>query len=341
MKFKFRHCPGCLIILFLLPVIWIRLGDSAVPSYPYMKGMTVSCQTWGYEWATPEMKETMQELKSLGINWISIHPYARVSSNGHVRFPADQPNDHITTPLRWGEELEIQVMLKPHLAYWGTKFKWRGDIKFATHLEWKTFFKDYMIWIVSMAEIAENNGAQIFCIGAELTHSIRYEKEWRLIINAVRDVYKGKLTYAANWDSYRQVAFWDSLDFIGIQAYFPLSVIEFPTEKQISEGWDLVYDEINPFADSLNKRIVFTEIGYDISLKAAQEPWSTERSDKEIAAQLQRSCLKVALSKAGEQKRLAGLFLWKWFPETQPFEHHESYNLQRPEIKSLIKTLWF
>jgi hypothetical protein len=26
---------------------------------PFLKGMTVSCQTWGYEWATPEMKETM------------------------------------------------------------------------------------------------------------------------------------------------------------------------------------------------------------------------------------------------------------------------------------------
>jgi hypothetical protein len=35
-----------------------------------------------------------------------------------------------------------------------------------------------------------------------------------------------------------------------------------------------------------------------------------------------------------------GVFLWKWFPETEAFEHYEDYNLQRPEIKSLLKEMW-
>ena len=51
---------------------------------PFLKGVTVSCQTWGIEWQTPEMEATLDELKSLGVNSIAIHPYAQVREDGHV-----------------------------------------------------------------------------------------------------------------------------------------------------------------------------------------------------------------------------------------------------------------
>ena len=305
-----------------------------------MKGMTVSCQTWGYEWATPEMKETMHELKSLGANSISIHPYARIYEDGHVRFRKDRQSDHIMTPAGWSKELNLKFMIKPHLAYWGTKFRWRGDIEFNSETEWQTFFKDYEGWIVTLAEIAEKCGSPIFCVGTELINSIKYEESWRKIISKVRNVYSGKLTYASNWDNYDKVKFWDQLDYIGIQAYFPLVNHEFPTKEQIEQGWDGVYDKIIPFADSLNKQIIFTEIGYDISTAAAMEPWRSGRSEEGDGASIQKLCLEVALEKSIEYEQMAGLFLWKWFADTQPFAHHEDYNLQRPEIKSLLKEIW-
>ncbi len=83
--------------------------NSPVPSYnnkEFFKGMTISCQTWGYEWATPEMRETMVELKSLGVNWISIHPYARVRESGSVSHRKSKSSDHIRTPLNWGKEIK-------------------------------------------------------------------------------------------------------------------------------------------------------------------------------------------------------------------------------------------
>ncbi|HEX8491003.1 MAG TPA: hypothetical protein VF626_08295, partial [Chthoniobacterales bacterium] len=54
------------------------------PSPSFYKGMTVSCQTWGIEWQTPEMEKTLDELKSLGVNSIAIHPYAGIQEDGHV-----------------------------------------------------------------------------------------------------------------------------------------------------------------------------------------------------------------------------------------------------------------
>ena len=319
--------------------IWLFSGSTAVSDH-FIKGMTVSCQTWGYEWATPEMRETMIELKNLGANSISIHPYARIYEDGHIRFRKNRQPSHITTPIEWGKELKIQLMIKPHLAYWGTKFQWRGDINFEYKQEWHNFFRDYTEWIVTLATIAENSGAQIFCIGTELMNSIKYEKEWRQIISRIREVYKGKLTYAANWDIYNQVSVWDDLDYIGIQAYFPLVDQELPSGEQIIQGWDRVYQEIIPFANTLNKQIIFTEIGYTVSVKAAWEPWTSDHSDKVRGEYLQMLCLRIALDKAKEHNQMAGLFLWKWFPETQAFAHYEDYNLQRPEIKNLLREMW-
>jgi hypothetical protein len=338
---KYYNKSNLYIFLFFLTAvsIWLFSGSTTV-SNPFMKGMTVSCQTWGYEWATPEMKKAMIELKTLGANSISIHPYARISEDGHVRFNKNRQSNHITTPIEWGKELNIQLMIKPHLAYWGTKFRWRGDIDFENEEEWQNFFHDYEQWIVTIAIIAEKSAAPIFCVGTELTNSIEYDKEWRQIISSIREVYSGKLTYAANWDKYDRVSFWDDLDYIGIQAYFPLVENDLPTEDQIISGWDRVYQEIIPFASSLNKQIIFTEIGYDISVSAAREPWNSGNENQQQGEYMQKLCLKVALEKVKEHDQMAGLFLWKWFAETQPFAHHENYNLQRPEIKSLLKEQW-
>jgi hypothetical protein len=328
------------MIFFLLICASGFISGSKSRSSDFIKGMTVSCQTWGYEWTTPEMNATMVELKNLGANSISIHPYARVFENGQIKYRKNRQSHHIMTPISWGKELNIKIMIKPHLAYWRTKFRWRGDIDFENEQDWEVFFRDYCEWIVYIASIAEKGGAQIFCIGTELMNSLKYENEWRHIISEIRKVYSGKITYAANWDKYQQVLFWDALDYIGIQAYFPLVNNEIPSREQIILGWDRVYEQIIPFAESLNKRIIFTEIGYDISENAAREPWQSGSTDPAKGGYMQRLCLEIALDKAHKFNQMAGLFLWKWFPNTHRHAHHENYNLQRPEIKSLLKEMW-
>ena len=112
-------------------------------SLPFFKGVTVSCQTWGIEWQTPEMEATLDELKSLGVNSIAIHPYAQIREDGHVDSGrrSGASTSHITTPLRWARERGMSAMLIPHIAYWGTKFPWRGEINFATPEEWNTLLR--------------------------------------------------------------------------------------------------------------------------------------------------------------------------------------------------------
>jgi hypothetical protein len=306
----------------------------------FYKGMTVSCQTWGKEWATPQMKETMLELKELGVNSIAIHPYARISEDGTVRFRREVKY-HIITPIQWSKELDVRFMLKPHLAYWGTDFGWRGDIKFDKPDEWKRFFRTYKNWMIFLAEITETYGADMFCVGTEYRQTIDYEAEWRDIIDTVRQIYTGKITYAANWDTYQKVSFWDALDFIGIQAYFPLVDSDMPSRPELTSAWLRIIEEMKPFAKRLDKKIIFTEIGYNMSPNTARSPWSSYTSRSNEASELQKRCLEVALKMNTTNETLAGIFLWKWFPETQLFRHHENFDLQRPAVKQLIRDIWY
>jgi hypothetical protein len=329
---KLRRSTGVAIFL-------IAAGQLRADTPPFFKGVTVSCQTWGGEWQTPEMAQTLDELRSLGANSFAIHPYARISNDGQVTFRVRDENRHISVPLDWARERDMSALLVPHIAYWGSKFSWRGEIKFDTAEEWDRFFTGYETWIVEMARLAEAHRAAVFCVGLEYTHAQKFEQRWRQIIAAVRAVYSGKITYGANWNDYATVKFWDAVDYLGVLGYFPLADAKNPTAEQIAAGWQKRAEEMRRFSNAHGgKQILFVEVGYNENARAAAEPWSFNTGGENAAA-IQQRCLDAALSLGGKHPWLAGMFLWKWFPDL-PHHHEEDFRLQTPEIKALIAKHW-
>ena len=316
----------------------VILAAATATATPFYKGVTVSCQTWGKEWQTPEMAQTLDEIKSLGANSVAIHPYARIREDGQVAFRVLDDHRHVRMPLDWARQRGMSAMLIPHLAYWGTKFSWRGEIKFETTAEWDRFFTDYETWIVEMAKLAEAHGAEVFCVGLEYTHAQKFEDRWRRIIAAVRAVYRGKVTYGANWNEYPGVKFWDALDYIGVLAYFPLSTLRNPSASDLAAGWEKRAAELGRFSAEQRKQFLFVEIGYNENARAAAEPWSFATGG-ENAAEIQRRCIESALTLTGKHPWLAGMFFWKWFPEL-PDDDIENFRIQTPAIKALIAKHW-
>jgi hypothetical protein len=286
------------------------------------------------------MEATLDELKSLGVNSIAIHPYAQIREDGHVVSGrrSGTSTTHITTPLRWAHERGMSTMLIPHIAYWGTKFLWRGEIDFVRLEEWDTFFSEYETWIVQMAALAEAEHAEVFCVGLEFSHAQKYEERWRKIIAAVRAVYHGRVTYGANWSDYTEVKFWDALDYIGVLAYFPLTKTPDPTASELAAAWENRCAELEKFSKQNGKQLIFTEIGYNESARAAAEPWAFKMGG-EHAAEIQARCIEVALGLPAKHPFLAGMYWWKWFPEV-PHHEVENYNLQSAPIKALIAKHW-
>ena len=288
----------------------LRVRDAAV-----VQGMTVSCPTWGWEWGTDAMVATMAELKSLGVNWIAIHPYASVADDGTVRarrLGEDAAPEWLQRPIREAHALGLKIMVKPHLAYWRSRFSWRGAIRFDAPADLARFWASYPVWIERLAALTAS--ADAYVIGTELDRLVLDEAPWRRLITRVRSGTGAHLTFASNWDAYTSVPFWDALDAIGVQAYFPVAKGEgLPDEAALRSGWGEALRGLRALRARTGKPIVFTELGYNESARAAAEPWSYHRGGPD-AAEVQARCLRVALASIQEEEAVAGAFLWKWFP---------------------------
>lgn len=112
------------------------------------------------------------------------------------------------------------------------------------------------------------------------------EEHWVALIEALRGVYTGRLTYAANFDQYREVGFWSHLDAIGINAYFPLRPPpgEPPPSRvalaaELEAGWRRVLEQIAAFRAERglgDLPVLFTELGYTARRGSTIEPWASQ-----------------------------------------------------------------
>jgi len=120
------------------------------------------------------------------------------------------------------------------------------------------------------------------CYSNYLSRTKSLQNHWRKLIKKCKQDYSGKLTYAANFDNYNNVAFWNELDFIGINAYFKLrrNITEKPNENELrrltTHSWDSIFNSIVEFKDENNiaTPLLFTELGYTFRQNSTVEPWA-------------------------------------------------------------------
>jgi hypothetical protein len=310
---------------------------SAVDDHTEVRGVTVSTPSFGMEWGSDQMASTLDQLAADGVNWVAIHPYARVDRSGRVSWRVDpnEPPVWITRPIREAHARGLKILVVPHLAYWG-QFEWRGDIQFDEASSWERFFSEYTTWITTVAKMSAE--ADAFAVGSELDATLAHEQSWRAVITSVRGVTPATLTYGSNWDRFESVPFWDALDTIGVQAYFPLvdpvawPAGTLPPDDVIAAGWRPVFERVDELSRRTGKPVVFTELGYDASREALLQPWASGRGGEE----LQEAALRVALQELSKSQ-VRGAFLWKWFPgEAQ----HGDFRLTRPEVRAIVRDAW-
>lgn len=205
----------------------------------------------------------------------------------------------------------LRLMMKPHI--WLRNGDFTGDLKFSSEADWKKFETSYKEYILFYAEISEKHHIEILCIGTELYNFVKERPEfWQELIHEIRKIYKGKLVYAENWDKVDQVDIWKHTDFIGVDAYFPLSENTSPTEKDISRGWQKHKSMLKDLSSKYSKPILFTEYGYRSIDYALKEPWNASRDISNLNHNLQARALKVLYEEFWTQNWFAGGFLWKW-----------------------------
>jgi hypothetical protein len=280
----------------------------------------------GVCWVGGREVVTEKEIASLvnnHINWISQTPF------GWMRDPKISPitvhtksdriwwgesDDGLTKTTELAKKQGIKTILKPHL--W-VRNGWPGDIAMKSDTAWQRWFSNYEKFILHYAHLAQKTNIEIFCIGTELQQTTRREREWRALIAKVRAIYKGKLIYAANFhEEYEHIRFWDALDYIGVQAYFPLTKNQNASLGELIKNWEAPLASIEKIQKKFNKHVIFTEIGYRSDVDAAIEPWRwpQESADVKISNEAQANCYQAFFKAVWNKNWLAGVYFWKWYP---------------------------
>ena len=207
---------------------------------------------------------------------------------------------------------DIKIMVKPQIWVW--KGEYTGLIEMDSEEKWTILENTYSEFILIYAKAAQDLNADILCIGTELEKFVlKRPKYWRVLISEIKKVYKGKLTYAANWDEFKRVTFWNEIDYIGIDAYFPLSDKRSPSIKDLELGWQPHKDEIIRVQKQYGKSVLFTEFGYRSIDFTGKEPWKSDRVAGNINLEAQVNGLQAIHNQFWKEDWFAGGFIWKWF----------------------------
>lgn len=82
--------------------------------------------------------------------------------------------------------------------------EWRGKIK---PKSWDDWWEDYNNYILHYARVCQQAGVEMLVVGSELISTEKnHAGRWRGLIRQVRGLFKGYLSYSANWDHYRPVS---------------------------------------------------------------------------------------------------------------------------------------
>ncbi len=305
----------------------------------FMRGMTITCPRAGAIWGSSHMSDALEQLRPLGVEWIAIHPYARIERNGTVRHRPAASLSYLASSVERVRTGGMKLFLKPHLSYWGN-FTWRGEIDFGEDPRaWERFFNSYREFIVDQARFAEAHDVPILSVGVELEGSVRHEGEWRKILAAVREVYRGQITYSANWDRLESVPFWDAVDLIGVQAYFPLSEEPNPSAAVLEAGWKGHLAGLRELSHRHgDKPVLFAEIGYNRASDAARAPWNYSTQDSAENRALRQRLMTVALDRLEEEPYVRGVFWWKWMPGRSA--GRSNFSMRDPEAIEALTHAW-
>jgi len=235
----------------------------------------------------------------------------------------------------------IEVMLKPQIWIW--RGEYTGYLKMTSEEDWKILEDTYQKFILDFAEVAQESKVEIFCIGTELEQFIIHRPEyWNRLISEIRSIYDGKLTYAANWDEYKRVPFWKQLDYIGIDAYFPISEKETPTVEEAKVGWEPWKEEMFKISTEANKKIIFTEFGYRSMNHAGKEPWESDHAITDINLEAQSNLTTALFEEIWKEEWFAGGYLWKWFikhKEVGGVEDNQ-FTPQNKPVENIVRTYY-
>ena len=335
---------GVAISLLLIAATFMDTGGDGTKG----KSKTSICGVNFVAPPSPITADRIGAVKEVNANYVSIIPYAfQKPGQTFVKFNYagqwwGESITGATAQVKFAHEQGLKVMLKPHVWVWGQG--WAGDFRLKTEPEWKEWETNYETYILTYAKVAAEEKVEMLCIGTEFRKVVEDRPQFfGQLADKVRKVYSGKVVYAANWDNYEKVKFWNKLDYIGIDAYFPLTQAETPSVKELLTKWEPTCSDLQNLSNKVGKQILFTEYGYLSVNKGCGKNWELEANlrAQTLNMQAQQNGFEALYKTYWDHDWFAGGFLWVWHANgSVGGDRDRNYTPQNKPVCSVIKQ-WY
>jgi hypothetical protein len=266
--------------------------------YFFQKGVSFTAEG-GVGYDHPLAVEMLAKLPAYGVDSIALIPYGwmdrgqkTIRAAGNRGWESDNGIRILTGEAH---RLGMKVLLKPHV--W--RLQGKDRIPKEESREW---MRNYLPFILEYARLAAEIHADLFCIGTELETLTMHEDEWRNVIAEVRKVYPGPLTYAANHGpEFESIRFWDALDYIGLDNYYPLDANYAPSE---------LLPKLHAVQQQYKLPVIFTEAGFGAHKDSRTEPWADE-TNKPLDLAEQARAYDGVLKAFSAKPWFHGAYWWK------------------------------
>jgi hypothetical protein len=313
------------LVLIVGMMIGVAIGASASAA-PAYNGMSYTSfgsdvlSTSGSDQSLLNMSLVGTDTVALNFWWFQSSTSANSMAPDFSRYSSTMSSiEHAIDTIHG---LGMKVLLKPMLDVSDASNTWRANINPSDKSQW---FNNYTNFIGSFADMAQSKGVELLSIGCEMNTMEQgaNNASWTNLIANMRSRFSGKLTYSANWNAigqnvggFQNVPWWNQLDYIGIDAYFPIATSNNTTLAGLTTAWQNEANSIDSWRQASglgNKQVLFTEVGYQSANGAAQAPYGvggTPTLDLQEQADSYHALLSVMTTKPWWD----GAFWWSWDP---------------------------
>jgi hypothetical protein len=265
----------------------------------------------------------MDELVRWGATWVSITPYGRVADlaptgiDWTFEAPYQDNRRAVISAIAQAHARGLRVLLVPHL--WVESGQWRGEIDPGSDAAWARWAKAYRAFLLGWARVAAQSGVEMLSVGVELGRwvtTVRAES-FSPIVDDVRAVYPGLITYSANWDDVEATLVLRKLDVIGINGFYPLADKDGAAYPELVKGATEVAARVHKLAALWHKPILFTEMGYTTRPDPAIRPWEwpDRMSQVKVDEAAQATAYRALLEPLLREPAFLGFFVWRVYAD--------------------------
>ncbi|MBI4977116.1 MAG: hypothetical protein HZC28_06505 [Spirochaetes bacterium] len=320
-------------------------------SQQVMRGMSYGFLAKRNYFRSKEALAQPAKMAELGINWVALNITVIQKTVFDTRMYQDyefSPDDReLELIINEFHKRKINVMLKPMIEV--LDGAWRGSIimpeapgliegrKTDYRGQW---FESLTQSLTNLGRLGTELGCEMFCLGCELDGVEKLDHYWTNTVSAVRDVYKGALSYDTTlWSLDKGAPKWfDQLDNVQVSFYPCLGdTSHLPgkgtkmlnrserspeTVDEMKKNLAGRVAEMRTLSDKVGKPLIFGECGCRSRAGACGNP-----ADWQLPGQYdgeeQAKFFDAVLGAFWDEAWWQGLFVWKW-DEQQLRKHYRT-----------------